>query len=162
MEHEKILRAVFVDKINHLFGNILFSPRFEIYNHNAGIKILGSVADISDTAKYFNSGIMIIDFEPWRKQNISKKVIDFINENSSEDFLVFHDQDALNAILYDQWHELHPRWNAQTHIIMNEKTHHNAGIKILGSVADIHFFQSFMLSGVFYRRNYCRGNIQVP
>ncbi|AGF25756.1 general stress protein A [Bacillus amyloliquefaciens] len=78
--------------------------------------------NISDTAKYFNSGIMIIDFEPWRKQNISKKVIDFINDNSSEDFLVFHDQDALNAILYDQWHELHPRWNAQTHIIMNEKT----------------------------------------
>lgn len=34
---------------------------------------------------------------------------------------VFHDQDALNAILYDQWLELHPRWNAQTHIILKEK-----------------------------------------
>ncbi|MGN9867046.1 glycosyltransferase family 8 protein [Bacillus swezeyi] len=76
---------------------------------------------ISDEAKYFNSGIMIIDMEAWRKNNISKKVIDFI-QNNGEEMFVFHDQDALNAILYHQWHELHPRWNAQTHIILKEKT----------------------------------------
>ena len=42
---------------------------------------------------------------------------------------VFHDQDALNAILYDQWLELHPRWNAQTHIILKEKTPASSFIK---------------------------------
>lgn len=75
---------------------------------------------ISETAKYFNSGLMIIDMDKWRKHSISEKVINFIN-NNSEDMFVFHDQDALNAILYDQWHDLHPRWNAQTHIMLKEK-----------------------------------------
>ena len=42
---------------------------------------------------------------------------------------VFHDQDALNAILYDQWLELHPRWNAQTHIILKEKHRLPSSIK---------------------------------
>lgn len=78
--------------------------------------------NVTDTGKYFNSGIMIIDFESWRKQNITEKVINFINEHPDEDFLVLHDQDALNAILYDQWYELHPRWNAQTYIMLKLKT----------------------------------------
>ncbi|RDF38767.1 glycosyltransferase family 8 protein, partial [Acinetobacter baumannii] len=47
--------------------------------------------NITDTGKYFNSGIMVIDMEPWRKQNITEKVLNFINENGSEDFLVLHD-----------------------------------------------------------------------
>jgi lipopolysaccharide biosynthesis glycosyltransferase len=76
--------------------------------------------NISDTSKYFNSGIMIIDFEQWRKQDISNKVLDFIQTFPSEK-LEFHDQDALNAILHDKWKELHPRWNAQSHIILKEK-----------------------------------------
>ncbi|QQF62957.1 glycosyltransferase family 8 protein [Bacillus mojavensis] len=78
--------------------------------------------NITDTGKYFNSGIMVIDMEPWRKQNITEKVLNFINENGSDDFLVLHDQDALNAILYDKWYELHPRWNAQTYIMLKLKT----------------------------------------
>lgn len=85
---------------------------------------------ISDTAKYFNSGIMIIDVEEWRRNSISEKVISFIN-NNSKDMFVFHDQDALNAILYDKWYGLHPRWNAQTHIMLKEKTSNPFGQEAL-------------------------------
>lgn len=73
---------------------------------------------ISETSKYFNSGMMIIDFIQWRKKDISNKVLNFMKESPE---LEFHDQDALNAILHDKWHQLHPRWNAQSHIILKEK-----------------------------------------
>ncbi|SDD04326.1 Lipopolysaccharide biosynthesis protein, LPS:glycosyltransferase [Terribacillus halophilus] len=78
--------------------------------------------DITTEGKYFNSGMMVIDMEGWRKQNISKKVLQFIDENNDPDFLYLHDQDALNAILWDKWKPIHPRWNAQSFIILKTKT----------------------------------------
>ncbi|MCY9166469.1 glycosyltransferase family 8 protein [Bacillus atrophaeus] len=128
IQDESVKRMIYVDCDAIVLEDISvlwdmdISPAIVAAVEDAGQHERLKKMNISDTAKYFNSGIMIIDFEPWRKQNISEKVINFINENSSEDFLVFHDQDALNAILCDQWQELHPRWNAQTHILLKEKT----------------------------------------
>lgn len=75
---------------------------------------------ISVTSKYFNSGMMMIHFERWRKNRTTEKILNFTKTFPKEK-LMFHDQDALNGILHDKWHELHPRWNAQTHIMLKEK-----------------------------------------
>ena len=127
IDDDSVKRMIYVDcdalvleDISKLWDKDI-SPYFAAAVEDAGQHERLKKMNISDEAKYFNSGIMIIDMEAWRKNNISKKVIDFIN-NNDEDMFVFHDQDALNAILYDQWLELHPRWNAQTHIILKEKT----------------------------------------
>ncbi|XEO94099.1 glycosyltransferase [Latilactobacillus sakei] len=72
------------------------------------------------STRYFNSGMMLMDLKKWRQQAITEKTLDFINHHPEK--LRFHDQDALNAVLHDQWLHLHPKWNAQTNIIMDKIT----------------------------------------
>ena len=70
-----------------------------------------------DNSKYFNSGMMLIDLVSWRSQAVTQRVLDYINHHPEK--LRFHDQDALNAILYDKWLHLHPKWNAQSNIVLD-------------------------------------------
>lgn len=67
---------------------------------------------ISVENSYFNSGVMLINLDYWRKENISQKVLKFIQNNP--DKIIFWDQDGLNVFLKDQWLELPPVWNQQT------------------------------------------------
>ncbi|GCF95644.1 universal stress protein A [Enterococcus florum] len=73
---------------------------------------------------YFNSGFMLINMEKWLEENITNRVLQFIQDNPEK--LRFHDQDALNAILHDQWLQLHPKWNAQSYIMKREVEHPKA------------------------------------
>ncbi|MGG3888369.1 glycosyltransferase family 8 protein [Metabacillus fastidiosus] len=58
---------------------------------------------------YFNAGLLLINLQKWRENNISTKVIRFIENN--HEIIKFMDQDALNFILYDKWLKLNPKWN---------------------------------------------------
>ncbi len=73
---------------------------------------VGKMGITKENEKYFNSGMMLIDLVRWRAKSITQKVLDYINQNPEK--LRFHDQDALNAILYNDWLHLHPQWNAQS------------------------------------------------
>ncbi|WP_427814687.1 glycosyltransferase family 8 protein (plasmid) [Enterococcus sp. 22-H-5-01] len=74
-----------------------------------------------DSAKYFNSGFMLINVKKWVAENVTERVMDFIHDHPEK--LKFHDQDALNAILHDHWLQLHPKWNAQSYIMKREVYH---------------------------------------
>ncbi|MBD2118572.1 glycosyltransferase family 8 protein [Microcystis aeruginosa] len=58
---------------------------------------------------YFNSGVMILNLKKWREDDMSFKVINYLEENGSR--LRYWDQDGLNAILAGCWGKLDPRWN---------------------------------------------------
>lgn len=58
---------------------------------------------------YFNSGVMIINLKKWRALNIPELVFDYVRKNNSA--MRLNDQEALNAILSDDWLEVDPRWN---------------------------------------------------
>lgn len=58
---------------------------------------------------YFNAGVNLINMKYWRKNSVSKALIDFISANFSK--IKYHDQDALNAVLYDKTLHLLPMWN---------------------------------------------------
>ena len=47
------------------------------------------------------------------------KTIQYLEENG--DRIVYHDQDALNAVLYEDWLALEPRWNMQTSLVFNRR-----------------------------------------
>ena len=49
--------------------------------------------------KYFNSGVLLIDVEKIKKENLEEKCVDFIVKNSDKS--LFYDQDALNVIFKD-------------------------------------------------------------
>ncbi|MBU7584371.1 MAG: glycosyltransferase family 8 protein [Nostoc sp. TH1S01] len=63
---------------------------------------------LSPDSKYFNSGLLVINLDKWREENIGLKVINYLRENLeySPD-----DQDGLNAVMAGKWGELHPKWN---------------------------------------------------
>ncbi|KGP91096.1 glycosyltransferase [Pontibacillus chungwhensis BH030062] len=80
---------------------------------------LGAVVDPVDFAgitlpegyEYFNSGVLLFNLSRWREENISEKVLTFIRDNPSK--IMWWDQDALNAVLYDNWFPLDYKWNFQ-------------------------------------------------
>ena len=58
--------------------------------------------DIND--KYFNAGVMVINFKKWKDENISQKLkdkVDKIKENIN-----YWDQDVLNSVINGKYFEL--------------------------------------------------------
>ncbi|WP_034549595.1 glycosyltransferase family 8 protein [Carnobacterium funditum] len=123
-----IKRAIYLD-----CDIVALQPIEDIWSIDLGDKLAAAVEDAgfhqrldameidAKSNTYFNSGVMIIDLDGWRAEKISEQVIEFALTNQEE--LKFHDQDALNAILHDRWLILHPKWNAQTYILLDEKDH---------------------------------------
>jgi lipopolysaccharide biosynthesis glycosyltransferase len=68
---------------------------------------------IPGSAKYFNSGLMIIDVEKWRVDEIPKKVFKTMEDNIQ--FVNFADQYGLNVVFAEKWLELDPLWNWYAH-----------------------------------------------
>lgn len=66
---------------------------------------------IPATNKYFNSGVLVFNLHKWREDNTSSKAIEYVTQ--PRNYKIFGDQEALNAVLWDKWGELYPKWNRQ-------------------------------------------------
>lgn len=62
---------------------------------------------------YFNSGVLVINLDYWRKECVSQKATDYLVKFRNEQRLL--DQEALNIVLDQQWKPLDSRWNLQPH-----------------------------------------------
>jgi len=71
---------------------------------------------------YFNSGVLVMDLDAWRKRSITESCIEtalrFIDRFEGPPPL--HDQYALNAVLYRDWKPLSLRWNTFAQKIKGE------------------------------------------
>lgn len=67
---------------------------------------------------YFNSGVMLINVERWRTDNIPARVINFIDENRPA--IHFVDQCGLNAVIDGKWKKLPPKFNQQLPEILTD------------------------------------------
>jgi lipopolysaccharide biosynthesis glycosyltransferase len=63
---------------------------------------------------YFNSGIMLVDLNKWRKSGLLERGRRFANEHP--DRLRHWDQDVLNHVFEADWLPLPDRWNACPHL----------------------------------------------
>jgi lipopolysaccharide biosynthesis glycosyltransferase len=70
-------------------------------------------------ARYFNSGVLMVNLAEWRKSNVTERVMEFLQLHDEQ--LSFPDQDALNAVALGNWGRLPPSWNLQP-IFYNWKT----------------------------------------
>jgi lipopolysaccharide biosynthesis glycosyltransferase len=52
-----------------------------------------------------------MDLASMRRDHAVTRLLDYVHARSSD--LLWVDQDALNAVFEDAWHELPPRWNVQ-------------------------------------------------
>jgi lipopolysaccharide biosynthesis glycosyltransferase len=80
---------------NPLFGHMVPRIRAEL--------------GLPDPRGYFNSGVLLMDLDAWRANDVSRHVIEVAIRKPH---LEWPDQDALNTVLHDHRHQLHPRWNA--------------------------------------------------
>lgn len=101
---------------------------------------------------YFNSGVMLIDVNQWKINNISRDVLfTFIQHKK---YSLFWDQYSLNIVLYRRWKKLDKSWNE---ILAVEKDvtffRHFAAAKPLKEnklIADEDVFMFFLKSCPFY------------
>lgn len=102
-------------KGNHLLAVPHASRKSGIVSGERGIpayKILG----IPENTRTFNAGVLILNLKLWRRDNISNTVIEYLKKY--HDYVLWWDQDGLNAILYQKWKPLSAIWNVMpNHLI---------------------------------------------
>lgn len=75
--------------------------------------------EMDSNAKYFNSGVMLLNLNAWRKNDVRKRVLEFVRRKP--DAILFVDQCGLNSIVNGNWLSISPKYNMQTAILDMEK-----------------------------------------
>ena len=119
---------------------------------------------LDPTAPYFNAGVLLVDLLEWRRQEITRKTLAFVERYRGQ--LNFADQDALNAVLAGRWSRIEGDWNyvVRAHAahsgrqdpMREERIYHfagshkpwNSGLRHSGRLA---FFAELAASGWFSR-----------
>ena len=83
------------------FNNPYVSSRLGILKYEE----LGLAPD----TPYFNSGVMVINVNWWRREEVPERVCQYMR--AYREHLNLCDQEGLNAVLAENWKELDPRWN---------------------------------------------------
>jgi lipopolysaccharide biosynthesis glycosyltransferase len=97
--------------------------------------------ELAEPARYFNSGMMLIDMRRWRTENVGARALEFARANPER--LLWADQCALNAVLHRHWHPIEPKWNLMTPRLgqlIDEKWHFNRDAARIGDKAVILHF----------------------
>jgi lipopolysaccharide biosynthesis glycosyltransferase len=111
-----------ISKILYLDSDIIIRGSLcDLWNTDVADCALAAVANfwddhrtdlgLAEGTKYFNSGVLLINLQFWRQNNVPERAISFAKENPEK--VRFHDQDALNATLVHQWVEISPCLNWQ-------------------------------------------------
>jgi lipopolysaccharide biosynthesis glycosyltransferase len=69
---------------------------------------------IAEDGKYFNGGVLVVDLEMWRRENLAEKMLGVLRDHRQH--VLWWDQYALNVVLAGRWKEIDPRWNQNAHI----------------------------------------------
>lgn len=121
-----------IDKILYLDCDIIINGdikelyNMDISNHSCAV-VMDPIAcrreeyerlQYSPDLSYFNSGVMLINLDYWRRNDITKKCLDFIR--SYPERVVWHDQDALNYVLRDSKIMLDVTYNFQSQFLYKQ------------------------------------------
>lgn len=112
----------FAKKVIYLDADIIVvSSMREFLNFDLKDQVLAAVADpiykwkaelgMKDSAYYFNSGVMLINLEIWKEQDITNRAFEFIHAHPER--IRFVDQCALNGVIDGDYLELPPKFNQQ-------------------------------------------------
>jgi len=80
-------------------------PRLRAALARSGVEVAGAAAD----RPYFNSGVMVVDLDRWRRERIGPRARALLGGIGTP--LEHVDQDALNLVIDGRWTELDRRWN---------------------------------------------------
>lgn len=125
-----INKIIYIDCDTIITGNIQYLQNFELGDELfAGVKDCISRAytkniGIDKSFSYINAGLLIINLEALRKENISEKIDDYLKKYY---FLInYADQDILNGVFYRQIKTVPPQYNVMTVVVMHTYDEINA------------------------------------
>lgn len=111
-----------IHRVLYLDGDTLvLGPLKQLWEIGLGECCLGAVAEptidprrkkalgLSEGDLYINSGVMLVDLDRWRRQNVESRLISFCQENA--EVLFASDQDAINVVLKGEIYYLTPNYN---------------------------------------------------
>ena len=70
--------------------------------------------NLDPSTPYFNSGLLLLNLDVWRRDNILQKVIKAINSNIK--YAKFPDQYGINVVLANEIMELDYKWNCYSYL----------------------------------------------
>ncbi len=126
--------------------------------HIIGGRDMRQNQDLFDLADpYFNSGLMVIDMEGWKKANLPGR-LEALIEDGTMDRLYF-DQDVLNLVFRHNWLRLPQLWNTLTprkpHEAFDPPNLHFTGPRkpwhLVSGVAFARTYRHVMTNDLFYR-----------
>ena len=82
--------------------------------HCDDVRILNRLS-LAESSEYYNSGVMLINLDWWRENDVQNKSIFFATHN--KDICTYHDQDVLNVVLQGFVKTLSIRYNLQEHFL---------------------------------------------
>lgn len=108
---------------------IMLSDISDLWNINIGDYVVGAISDtigpivktigngienylelgLDPNPKYFNSGLLVINVEKWREENITQRTLDVIHANKK--YATLSDQYGLNITLTKRWYEIDSSWS---------------------------------------------------
>ena len=130
-----------IDKILYLDGDIIINGSIKnLYNTNIDNYALAAIIDedhlntekysrlnIAFNKSYINAGVLLINLKYWREHKLVDKCLQYTKENQEK--IVQHDQDVLNAVLYDKIKLLPLKYNFQTGFLFKNFYHFDDNIK---------------------------------
>lgn len=66
---------------------------------------------LDQTRKYLNSGVLGMNLQCWRRDGLAARMLSHAQQYAGR--MTFNDQEALNAVLAGDWHDLGYEWNQQ-------------------------------------------------
>lgn len=73
---------------------------------------------------YFNSGVLVINLQRWRAENISQRVIEYLRKYHQ--YVHLGEQEGLNAVLANEWGRLDYKWNLISRILYYDQWEESA------------------------------------
>lgn len=109
-----VQKLLYIDTDTVVVGNLskLYQTDIQPYPAAAALDtavIIRPDLGIKQPGHYFNAGVLLIDINKWREQKISEKSIQFLIDFPEK--IQWVDQDALNAVLYQNIYKLHSGYN---------------------------------------------------
>ena len=113
---ESVKRVLYLD-----CDTVVVRSLKKMWKEDLGDAVLGAVMeptiyeavkesiDLGKDDGYYNSGMLLVDLERWRKENVQEKLMSFLKEKGGA--LFASDQDLLNGALKGKIHTLMPEWN---------------------------------------------------
>ena len=106
-------------------------------------------------AAYFNSGVMVMNLDYFRKHQLTKKVADFIS--TFPQLCEFWDQDAFNAVVSGEFLHLPLKYNVQSGFY--DLTGNAEVQEALNNPHVVHYTGGGNCKPWFYHNNHPRGNL---